>query len=71
MPLLRLPPEISGVELYDLENSITEGAKARDPKTGKSVQNWRWPLFVDRKRYREAPKKVRVHEGGYTRIWSQ
>lgn len=63
--------EINGVELYDLENSITDDAKARDPKTGKSFQSWTWPLFVDRRCYREAPRNVRIHEGRYTQIWSQ
>lgn len=66
-----MPLEINGVELYDLDNSIKVDAKAKDPKTGKSVQSSRWPLFVDKRCYREAPRNVRVHEGGYTLIWSQ
>lgn len=73
LPLLRLALalERNGVDLYDLENSITEDAKSRGPKTGKSMQSWRWPLFVDRRCYREVPKNVRVREEGHTRIWSQ
>lgn len=60
-----MTPEINRVKLYDPENSITEVAKARDPKTGKSMQSWRWLLFVDRRCYRDTLRNMRVHERGY------